>query len=39
MRDMMEVELARSREIITVGSALVPGFRISAPDSETQIFV
>ena len=39
MRDLIEAELARSREIIASGAELVPRFRISAADGETLIFV
>ena len=39
MRDLVEIELARSREIIAGGVELVPRFRISTPDGESLMFV
>jgi len=39
MRELIEAELARSREIIVSGSEIVPRFCIFAPEGETIIFV
>jgi hypothetical protein len=39
MRDVIEIELARSQTIIASGVELVPRFRISTPDGDVVIFV